>query len=191
LPDEEQLIITLGFWDVVTEDPIFPLSPVEKKVFDFMYGRVGKVALKGIPLSLCNISQFIKSDGWFLIFEEAGAENMVEGFEKTINRLRESLPGVRIGLAVNDIIYLDRVLKTVGIYDKLDFVLNSALINCEFPEPGYIKELKSKAGEGRILMVNDFCGMQKFIPGIEIVHYDKRLTKTGLYETIMEYLHLI
>jgi hypothetical protein len=190
LPDEEQLIIALGFWDVVTEDSMFPLSPDEKTLFDFMYGRVGKTALGSIPLSLCSINQFIGSDGWFLIFEAAGAEKMVEGFENTINKLRKSLPGVKIGLAVNDIIHLNRVLKTTGIYDKLDFVLNSALINCEFPEPDYIDELKLRAGEGRILMVNDYFPTQ-FVPGIEKLVYDNRLTKTELYQAVMEYLQLM
>lgn len=189
-----QIVIALGFWDVVTVIPEYPIFKNEKMLLDYMYGRIDEFAARTYfqnSMVSYDLPQLVKEGGWVTILEAAGGDKFINHFTHTIDELCRLIPGVKVGLVVNDIIQLSEMLKETGIHDRLDFVINSSFINCNEPNPDFYKELLEIASGGRVILIDDLTDIPpNAIGNFEQIHFNKMITCTGLFETIVEYLYL-
>lgn len=188
LSEKKNIVIVLQFWGVVTTEPKHGLSNNERILFDYIYERRDKHSIKGFLYnSEDSIAELVREMGWATVLEAAGSDDCVLNCKDVINKICKLIPGARVGLAINDTIHLSRMLKQYNLDLDFDFILNSALVNCEFPSRDFLDLLRERTGDGRIVMVgNDFDNVK--IPGIEIIEYDNRESSQGLYEVIKDYL---
>lgn len=197
MSNDRQLIIALGFWNVVTSNSHYALSEFDKMVLGLVYGNVDRLKVEEYfdPIissrgtDLDEITNDIKDFCWRIIYKVAGGQDMLDCVRDTVLELRKSVPDVKVGFAMNDIDSLNEMLEMKYVYYGMDFVINSASIGCKMPNPNFFIELKKKTGEGRIILVGDFSDVPSGLIGLEKIHYDNRSANQGLYDTIMNYIN--
>lgn len=179
LPEEKNpLIIVLGFWGVVNSPLSIPLTKNERVLVDYMVGKIDKqsAVIKlhnlGLPTDKNGLDRILKESGWSAMFEAAGSNDFFIDFHQTLISLRDSYPTAMIGLAFNEPLYLNEMLKETKLNMELDFIINPKLYapDPNFKYHGKIKELFDNIG--KIVFVGECFIDECRESGHEIIIYN-------------------
>lgn len=193
---EKPIVIAIGFWDVVNvANLISPTTGKDCILLRYKRGQINRLTaineLDSLKLDLSEtditliLEQLAKKFSWSAIYEEAGADIFKAEFIKTIETLRFSLSGMKLGLVIDGIPKFVEMLNQTKISEMLDFVINRQ--DYDFDQKFSFAEKISKLfGDSRIIFVDAHFDDYE-IEGCESLTYNNQLTTDRLINTIVNY----